>query len=61
MTTRQLNNRIKTMAQKHYHESFKSNEEFFKYIEDEFKQEFKTCYNAADLQEQKMAIIHPKI
>lgn len=51
MTIRQLNNRIKVMAQRHYHESFKDNETFFDYIEKEFKPEFKTCYNAANLED----------
>jgi len=51
MTLRQLNNRIKILAQRHHHESFKDIDTFFKYIENEFKPEFKTCYNAADLQD----------
>lgn len=50
MTTRQLNNRIKLLAQRHYHESFKNIETFFKYVENEFKPEFKICYNAADIE-----------
>lgn len=51
MTTRQLNNRIKVLAQRHYHESFKDIDTFLKYIENEFKPEFKTCYNAADIED----------
>jgi len=51
MTLRQLNNRIKDLAQRHHQESFKDIDIFFKYIENEFKPEFKTCYNAADLQD----------
>ena len=51
MTLRQLNKRIKVLAQRHYHESFKNVDVFLNYIENEFKPEFKTCYNAADLQD----------
>lgn len=51
MTTRQLNNRIKVLAQRHYHESFKDLDIFLKYVENEFKPEFKTCYNAADIED----------
>ena len=51
MTIRQLNNRIKQMAARHYHESFKDVETFLKYIETEFKPEFNTCYNAANLED----------
>lgn len=51
MTTRQLNNRIKVMAQRHYHESFKETETFLKYVDTEFFPEFITCYNAANLED----------
>lgn len=42
-------NRIKTMAKRHYHESFKDNETFFTYIENEFTEEFKICYEETEL------------
>lgn len=48
MTNTELNKAVKKLYATHYSMSFQSNDEYFKYIETEFKTEFKRLYYADD-------------
>ena len=48
MTIQELNKAVKKLYSTHYTMSFKSNDEYYEYIEKEFKPEFKRLYFADD-------------